>query len=78
MKLQELIMRLSTLLEPLLIDLVCFAIVALILILLRPRNVEGCLCHSYSLCLHVPVNVQGLRAVLCLLYTCKEKVSLSK
>lgn len=63
-KLQELIVRLSTLLESLLIDLVCFATVALILILFRPSNVERCPCHSYSLRLHVPINVQGLRAVL--------------
>lgn len=66
-KLQELIVRLSTLLESLLIDLVCFATVALILILFRPSNVERCPCQSDSLRLHVPINVQGLRAVLCLM-----------
>lgn len=67
MKLLELIMRLGTLLESLLVDQVCFPGVALILMFLRPRDVEGCLCQSYSLCLHVPKKVQGLRAVLCLM-----------
>lgn len=66
-KLLELIMRFGTLLESFLVDQVCFATVALILIFLRPSDVEGCLCHSDSLCLHVPVNVQGLGAVLCLM-----------
>ena len=66
-KLQELIVWLSKLLESLLVDQVCFATVALVLIFLRPSNVKGCLCHSYSLRLHVPVNVQRLRAVLCLM-----------
>lgn len=59
-------MRLRTLLESFLVDQVCFATVALILIFFRPSDVEGCLCHSNSLCLHIPENVQGLRAVFCL------------
>lgn len=59
-------MRLSTFLESFLVDQVCFARVALVLIFLRPSDVEGCLCHPYVLCLHVPVNVQGLGAVVCL------------
>lgn len=67
MKLQELIVRPRKLLEPFLVDQVCFATVALIFILFRPSDVQGCLRHSYSLSLHVPVNVQGLRAVLCLM-----------
>lgn len=75
MKLQELIMRLSKFLESLLVDQVCFARVALIFILLRPSDVQGCLCHSYSLSLHISVNVQGLCAGLCLLtqnaYVCQ-------
>lgn len=60
-------MRLSTLLESFLVDEVCFATVALILIFFRPGDVEGRLRHSYSLSLHVPVSVQGLWAVLCLM-----------
>lgn len=75
MKLQELIMRLGTLLESVLVDQVCFATVALILVFLRPSNVEGCLCHSYPLCLHVSVNFQGLWAVFCLnTHTCMAQV----
>lgn len=53
-------MWLSTLLESFLVDQVCFATVALFLIFLGPSDVERCLCHSYDLRLHVPVNVQGL------------------
>lgn len=68
-------MRLSTLLESLLIDLVCFATVALILILFRPSNVERCPCHAYSLRLHVPINVQRLWAVLCLMTNNTHKVN---
>ena len=67
MKLLEFIIRLSMLLESFLVDEVCFATVALVLVFLGPGDVEGRLCDPYSLSLHVPVNVQGLRAVLCLI-----------
>lgn len=66
-KLLELIMRLCPLLETFLVDQVCFAIVAMILIFFRPSDVERCLFQSYSLCLNVPVNVQGFRTVPCLM-----------
>lgn len=59
-------MWLGAIFESFLVDLVSFAAVTLVLISLRPSNVEGCLRHSYSLSLHVPVNFQGLGAVLCL------------
>lgn len=62
-KLKQLFMWLCTLLESFLIDLVCFTAVALILVFLSPGYVEGCLSHSYSLDLHVPVNFQGFCTV---------------
>lgn len=59
-------MWLSTVSESFLVDQVSLATVALILIFLRPSNVEGCLFDSYSLRLHISVDVQGLRAIFCL------------
>lgn len=65
-KLEQLIVRLGTIRESVLKDAVCFQIVPLIFIVFGPRDVETRSCHSYSLRLHVAVNLQGLRASLCL------------
>lgn len=63
-KLQELVIGLGVPPQSLLEDQVSFATVALVLVLLRPGDVERRLCHSYPLCSHVPVDFQGLGAIL--------------
>lgn len=66
-KLQELIVWHSMHPQSILVHQVGFEAVTLILIFLRPSNVEGCLCHPDSLRLQVPVNFQRLGAVFCLM-----------